>query len=115
MHTKDESMVTYFAQRIPASRIIVNTPSALGGIGGTTGLQPSLTLGCGAVGGSATSENVGPKHLMNLRYVAEGLSELEDIRNKLPDCSEGICKPQKYDDIDIDAVVSEIIRRLQNS
>ena len=115
MHTKDENMVTYFAQRIPASRIIVNTPSALGGIGGTTGLQPALTLGCGAVGGSATSENVGPKHLMNLRYVAEGLSELEDIKGTLPDCSEGICKPQKFDDIDIDAVVSEIIKRLQNS
>ena len=115
MHTKDENMVTYFAQRIPASRIIVNTPSALGGIGGTTGLQPALTLGCGAVGGSATSENVGPKHLMNLRYVAEGLSELEDIKGSLPDCSEGICKTKSYDDIDIDAVVKEIIKRIQNS
>lgn len=115
MHTKDCGMVDYFAARIPASRIIVNTPSALGGIGGTTNLQPALTLGCGAIGGSATSENVGPKHLMNLRYVAEGVQELDDIRADLPDCSEGICKAQKYDDIDIDAVVSEIIKRLKNS
>lgn len=64
MHTKDPEMVNYFAMRVPASRIIVNTPSALGGIGGTTGLMPALTLGCGAIGGSATSENVGPMNLL---------------------------------------------------
>ncbi|MDD3279654.1 MAG: acetaldehyde dehydrogenase (acetylating) [Lachnospiraceae bacterium] len=115
MHTKDEKMVDYFAKRIPASRIIVNTPSALGGIGGTTGLQPALTLGCGAIGGSATSENVGPKNLMNLRYVAEGIREIEDVKAALPDCSSGICKPTKQDDVDIDAIVTEIIKRLHNA
>lgn len=115
MHTKDEKMVDYFATRIPASRIIINTPSALGGIGGTTGLQPALTLGCGAIGGSATSENVGPKHLMNLRYVAEGIREIEDVKAELPDCSSGICKPKKQDDVDIDAIVAEIIKRLHNA
>ena len=116
MHTKDEKMVDYFAKRVPASRIIVNTPSALGGIGGTTKLQPALTLGCGAVGGSATSENVGPMQLLNMRYVAEGVSELEDIKAALPDCSDGVCRAQrKYDDINIDEVVREIIKRLQNS
>ena len=46
----------YFAARVPASRIVVNTSSALGGIGATTNLMPALTLGCGAVGGSATSD-----------------------------------------------------------
>ena len=65
MHTKDDKIVDYFAKRIPASRFMVNTPSALGGIGASSGLMP--TLGCGAVGGSATSENVGP---MNLLYPA---------------------------------------------
>ena len=58
MHTKDPKIVDYFAARIPASRIMVNTPSALGGIGASTGMLPALTLGCGAIGGSATSENV---------------------------------------------------------
>ena len=57
MHTKDPKIVDYFAARIPASRIMVNTPSALGGIGASTGMLPALTLGCGAIGGSATSEN----------------------------------------------------------
>ena len=116
IHTKDSAMVDYFAKRIPASRIVVNTPSALGGIGGTTALMPALTLGCGAIGGSATSENVGPMNLLNLRYVAEGLQEIEEIKAGLPDCSEGICKVQKLNlnDVDVDALVSEIVKRLRS-
>ncbi|MBS6195927.1 MAG: acetaldehyde dehydrogenase (acetylating) [Clostridiales bacterium] len=114
MHTKDPVMVDYFAGRIPASRIIVNTPSALGGIGGTTGLMPSLTLGCGAIGGSATSENVGPMNLLNTRNIAEGICELDDIKAELPDCPDGICQPKKFEDIDVEEVVSEIIRRLRS-
>lgn len=45
IHTKDRDMVDYFAKRVPVSRVVVNTPGALGGIGGTTGLMPALTLG----------------------------------------------------------------------
>ena len=52
IYTEDDAIVDYFAARVLVSRIIVNTPSALGGIGATTGLMPSLTLGCGAIGGS---------------------------------------------------------------
>jgi len=84
MHTQDDNMVEYFAKRIPASRILVNTPSALGGIGGSTGLTPALTLGCGAIGGSATSENVGPMNLLNLKHVAFGIKELDQIRSEIP-------------------------------
>ena len=114
MHTQDDDVVTYFANRVPASRIMVNTPSALGGIGGTTNLMPSLTLGCGAVGGSATSENVGPMHLLNLRYVAYGKRELEEIRRGVPDCSDGVCTPQlDLSEIDVDAIVNQIIGKLR--
>lgn len=115
MHTKDEKMVDYFAVRIPASRFLVNTPSALGGIGGTTSLTPSLTLGCGAVGGSATSENIGPLNLFDRRYVAYGLRELEDIRAGIPDCSDGICKLTPSLDVsaaNVDEIVRKIIERL---
>ena len=116
IHTKDQKMVDYFAARVPASRIVVNTSSALGGIGATTNLMTALTLGCGAVGGSATSDNVGPMNLLNRRYVAEGNCELEDIKSELPDCSEGICRVQeKYDNIDIDQIVREIIKRIQSA
>ena len=116
MHTKDDSIVDYFAKRIPASRFMVNTPSALGGIGGSTGLMPSLTLGCGAVGGSATSENVSPMNLLDRRYVAYGLRELEDIRREMPNCSDGICQTTPEAMMDpsvVDAIVARIIERLQ--
>ena len=54
------------------SRFLVNTPAALGGIGATTGLFPALTLGCGAVGGSSSSNNISPLDLINIRRVAWG-------------------------------------------
>lgn len=115
MHTKDQNMVDYFAKRIPASRIVVNTSSTLGGIGASTNLAPALTLGCGAIGGSSTSDNVGPLNLLNIKNVADGVKELDEIKADLPDCSEGVCKPQHFSDINMDVIVSEIIKRLQNA
>ena len=70
MHAEDENVVRKFAAKIPVSRFLVNTPAALGGIGATTGLFPALTLGCGAVGGSASSNNISPLDLINIRRVA---------------------------------------------
>ena len=58
------------ALQIPVSRFLVNTPAALGGIGATTALFPALTLGCGAVGGSSSSNNISPLDLINIRRVA---------------------------------------------
>ena len=55
---------------MPVSRFLVNTPAALGGIGATTALFPALTLGCGAVGGSSSSNNISPLDLINIRRVA---------------------------------------------
>ncbi len=72
MHAEDTSVVRKFALKIPVSRFLVNTPAALGGIGATTGLFPALTLGCGAVGGSSTSNNISPLDLINVRKVAWG-------------------------------------------
>lgn len=114
MHTKDPKIVDYFAARILASRIMVNTPSALGGIGASTGMLPALTLGCGAIGGSATSENVGPQHLINVRVVAEGLLEMDEIRkNTEALIAAPCCTGSKAADIDVDMLVNEIVKRLQ--
>ena len=70
IHATDTAVVRKFALRIPVSRFLVNTPAALGGIGATTGLFPALTLGCGAVGGSSSSNNISPLDLINIRRVA---------------------------------------------
>ncbi len=62
-----------FASRMKTCRILVNTPSSHGGIGDLYNfrLEPSLTLGCGSWGGNSVSENVGVKHLLNIKTVAE--------------------------------------------
>lgn len=77
IHAKDEAVVRRFSLQVPVSRFLVNTPAALGGIGATTGLFPALTLGCGAVGGSSSSNNIGPMDLINIRRVAWGHNEEE--------------------------------------
>jgi acetaldehyde dehydrogenase (acetylating) len=115
IHTMDEYIVDYFAKRIPASRIVVNTQGALGGIGGTTGLMPALTLGCGAIGGSATSENVGPMNLVNLKYVAYGIHTIEDIRKEISEEEIDNCSKAGIDSSQIEEIVSKIIKRLQNA
>ena len=75
MHANDEGVIRRFAAKIPVSRFLVNTPAALGGIGAATGLFPALTLGCGAVGGSSSSNNISPLDLINIRRVAWGIEE----------------------------------------
>ncbi len=75
IHAGDEQVVRKFAEKIPVSRFLVNTPAALGGIGAETGLFPALTLGCGAVGGSSSSNNISPLDLINIRRVAWGREE----------------------------------------
>lgn len=82
VHSNDDEVIRTFGLRIPVSRLLVNTPGALGGIGASTNLVPALTLGCGAIGGSSTSDNIGPLNLMNIRRVACGVREIEELRPK---------------------------------
>lgn len=70
VHTKDDTFVREFGLAIPSARILVNTQAALGAIGGTTNLNPSLTLGCGSHGGGSTSENIHVAQLLYTHYIA---------------------------------------------
>ena len=65
--------IKHFSEVVETGRMLVNTPSSQGGIGDLYNfrLDPSLTLGCGSWGGNAASENIGVKHLMNIKNVAE--------------------------------------------
>ena len=69
----ERAKIDEFASRMKTCRILVNTPSSQGGIGDLYNfkLTPSLTLGCGSWGGNSVSENVGCKHLINIKTVAE--------------------------------------------
>ena len=79
IHTTNDEIVKNFALKKPVSRILVNTPAALGGVGASTNIAPAFTLGCGAVGGCATSDNVTPLHLIDIRRVAYGAREANEI------------------------------------
>ncbi|HRJ90372.1 MAG TPA: aldehyde dehydrogenase family protein [Pyrinomonadaceae bacterium] len=70
MHTNDRDAAIRFGEKMPASRVIINSPTTHGAIGLTTDLAPSMTLGCGSWGGNVTSDNVSPIHLMDIKRVA---------------------------------------------
>lgn len=115
IHSEDENVVKRFAELVPASRVLVNTPAALGGIGATTCLFPALTLGCGAVGGSSSSNNIGPLDLINIKRVAWGVREMEEIRRGAAsapyeaDRRAGTVAPYA---VNMEELVAQIIRRL---
>jgi acetaldehyde dehydrogenase/alcohol dehydrogenase len=70
---RKQDRIKYFSQKLHTGRILINTPSSQGAIGDLYNfrLEPSLTLGCGSWGGNSVSENVGVKHLINIKTVAE--------------------------------------------
>lgn len=70
IHSNDQEIIMEFGLHKPAYRVCVNTPSTHGSIGLTTGVPPSLTLGCGTPGGNITSDNITPLHLINVRRLA---------------------------------------------
>ena len=70
IHSRNDDVILEFGLRKPAFRICVNTPTTHGSIGLTTGLDPAMTLGCGGWGGNITSDNISPRHLLNIKRVA---------------------------------------------
>ena len=77
--SKDEARIREFALRMPAMRVLVNTAAPQGSTGVTTNLQPSMTLGCGAMAGNVTGDNVGPQHLINIKRLAYGVRKADEV------------------------------------
>ena len=111
IHSNNEKIIREFALRKPASRIIINSATTHGAIGATTNLMPALTLGCGAIGGSATSDNISPMNLINIRRMAYGVREVEDVL-----ASEKTLIPQGESedpkDYDLEKVVRKILAEM---
>jgi acetaldehyde dehydrogenase (acetylating) len=76
IHSNDEAIIMKFALEKPAFRIIVNTVAALGAVGYSTALLPSMTLGPGTWGGSIISENVSAEHLINIKSLAFEVNQI---------------------------------------
>ena len=77
IHTEDDQLARQFGLDLPVSRILVNTLSSIGAVGGTTGLLPSMTLGCGTFGGNITSDNISARHLINVKRMAYGIKTVD--------------------------------------
>jgi acetaldehyde dehydrogenase (acetylating) len=87
LHSKNPEVIREFAMQKPAFRIIVNSNTALGAVGYTTNLMPSMTLGCGTLGGNITSDNISPLHLMHVRRLAFGVREVAGQPRSFPSSS----------------------------
>lgn len=74
IHATDERVIQAFAEISLSSRVMVNTPTTHGAIGLTTGLFPSMSLGCGTTAGNVSSDNINPRHLFNIKRLAYGKS-----------------------------------------
>ena len=70
IHSRNDDIILQFGLKKPAYRIVVNSPTTHGSIGLTTGLDPAMTLGCGGYGGNITSDNISPRHLLNIKRLA---------------------------------------------
>ena len=114
IHTNNPELVRTFVLKKPVSRLLVNTGSTQGGIGATTGISPSFTLGCGAVGGSATSDNVTVHHLYQIRRAAYGLIEPEEVAGSCG-CSADPVEPAR-DGIspdEMERIVQAVLRQMR--
>ena len=90
VHSQNDEVILQFGLKKPAFRICVNTPTTHGSIGLTTGLDPAMTLGCGGWGGNITSDNISPKHLLNIKRLAY---ELRPATTSRADVGAGFSRP----------------------
>ena len=111
IHSKNEEVIREFGMKKPVSRMLVNTPTTHGAVGITTNLFPSFTLGCGTVGGSATSDNVTPLHLMNIRRVAYDLGNLDVKGSGSAACTASA--GSNIDSMDVEALTGMIMDHLK--
>jgi acetaldehyde dehydrogenase (acetylating) len=109
LHCNDESIIREFALRKPVFRLVVNTLASIGAVGYTTGLFPSMTLGCGAPGGNITSDNISPMHLINIRRVAFELREYQAPATHRPQTAPAVASAPSPDRALIASVVDRFL------
>lgn len=110
--SNDEEKIRRFGLRMPAFRVLVNTPAPQGSTGVTTAILPSMTLGCGAMGGNSTSDNVGPLHLINIKRIAYWIRDASEVL-KVPDIEEKpAARPPAAATVDRQTIIAAVERYL---
>ncbi|MFK9094795.1 aldehyde dehydrogenase family protein [Bacillus salipaludis] len=107
LHTNDDAVAKEFALIMPVSRLMVNTLSSIGAVGATTGLMPSLTLGCGSYGGNITSDNVSARHLINIKRMAYGTKEVS-----IPKPAASTTKKEAAGFQEVEQIVDQVLRQV---
>ncbi|TDX38430.1 acetaldehyde dehydrogenase [Halanaerobium congolense] len=111
IHSKNEEVIRAFSLKKPTSRMLVNTPTALGATGKTTNLAPSFTLGCGSKGGNATSDNITPLNLFDRRRIAYGVRDVETSTPQTQTAtSNSTLKDSGEEELDI--IIDKILEKL---
>lgn len=111
IHSENDAVIREFAMKKPVSRLLINTPSTHGAVGLSTNLPPSFTLGCGTVGGSSTSDNIGPLHLFNTRWVAYGTQDDAALaESRAETCRKVSCDGRE---VDIESLTAMIVKKLK--
>ena len=80
IHSRNDDVILQFGLKKPAFRIVVNSPTTHGSIGLSTGLDPAMTLGCGGYGGNITSDNISPRHLLNIKRIAYEVTPVAHLK-----------------------------------
>jgi acyl-CoA reductase-like NAD-dependent aldehyde dehydrogenase len=110
IHSNNEDVIKAFALEKPTSRILVNTPTALGATGATTNLAPSMTLGCGAKGGNATSDNISPLNLIDRKRIAYGVKDIETYSGEKNNQTQ--VKNKNTENNEIEIIIDKILEKL---
>ncbi len=116
IHCEEQAVIEDFVADLSVSRAVINAGTTFGGIGATTAIQPSLTLGCGSFGSNSTSDNIGPQHLLNIKRVAFGIREITkaNIPQQVVEQVASAATPSISKD-DIAEIVKNILREIQFS
>lgn len=77
IHSTDDQVIQAFGEAMPVSRVLVNTLASIGAVGGTTNLDPSMTLGCGGYGGNISGDNITARHLINIKTIAHHTQDID--------------------------------------
>ena len=115
IHSNDESVIREFALKKPVSRMLVNTSGALGGIGLTTNLAPTLMLSTGTVGGGFTADNISPLNLINIRKVGYGVRSFDQVLswNTLAKQESNTCINRVFDNYDNEFLYNALLSKLK--
>ncbi|RMB59608.1 aldehyde dehydrogenase family protein [Tessaracoccus antarcticus] len=109
IHSRDEESIMAFGIEKPAFRILVNTWGSLGGVGFTTGIRPSMTLGPGGMGGAAVSDNITVEHVLNVKRIAYHLHDVDPAARTAHGGGAGSVPPAASPEADL---IERVVRRV---